>query len=137
MSETTGGGGIVLLDVIADEGRFDRSVLERLGHPVTVCNGPEADTLCPLLGGKGCDKFERAHGVVFELDLERPQHRAILQRYRDLGRNGLAIRVVVDPEQQVRYAGVLADVQVWDHLPTVADLDGFAAQVEADDRFER
>ena len=135
MSEAPGEArGVVLLDVMADEGQFDRSILERLGHPVTVCNGPEANTLCPLLGGEGCEKFEQAHGIVFELDLDRPQHRAIVERYRSLGRDGLTIRVVVDPEQQRRYADLLSQVQTWDHAPSAADLDGFAAQVEADDR---
>jgi hypothetical protein len=127
-------GGVVLLDVMPDEGAFDRSILERLGHPVIVCSGPEVKKLCPLLGGVGCEKFDQAHGIVFELDLDRPQHRAVVERYRELGRADLPIRVVVRPEQQARYADLLADVEVWDHLPTVADLDGFAAEVEAADR---
>ena len=127
--------GVVLLDVLAGDGEFDRSILERLGHPVVTCGGPEAMRLCPILGGEGCDKFEEAHGIVFELDLDRPQHRAIVRRYRELARPDLPIRVVVRPDQQQRYADLLADVQVWDHSPTVADLDGFAAQVEAADRY--
>lgn len=131
---TQGTGGVVLLDVLAGEGDFDRSILERLGHPVVTCGGPEANTLCPLLGGEGCTKFEEAHGIVFELDLDRPQHRAIVERYRRLAREDMPIRVVVAPDQQRRYAELLDTVQVWDHQPTVADLDGFAAQVEAADR---
>lgn len=127
-------GGVVLLDVLADEGEFDRTILERLGHRVITCSGPAVKTLCPLLGGEGCPKFDTAHGIVFELDLDRPQHRAIVRRYRELGRADLPIRVVVRPEQRDRYADLLAEVQVWDHSPTVADLDGFAAQVEAADR---
>ena len=127
-------GGVVLLDVLAGEGDFDTSILERLGHPVVTCAGPEVKTLCPLLGGAGCEKFDQAHGIVFELDLDRPQHRAIVERYRDLSRDDMPIRVVVQPEQQRRYADLLGTVQVWDHRPTVADLDGFAAQVEAADR---
>ena len=127
-------GGLVLLDVMEGEGAFDRTILERLGHPVVVCSGPELKQLCPLLGGEGCPKFDQAHGVVFELDLDRPQHRAIIERYRELGRTGLPISVVVQPGQRERYAELLAQVQVWDHSPTVADLDGFAAQVEAADR---
>jgi hypothetical protein len=127
-------GGVVLLDVLAAEGDFDKSILERLGHPVVTCVGPEVNTLCPLLGGEGCPKFDQAHGIVFELDLDRPQHRAIVDRYRRLARDDMPIRVVVRPDQQRRYADLLATVQVWDHEPTVADLDGFAAQVEATDR---
>ena len=126
--------GLVLLDVLPGEGTFDRSILERMGHPVIECSGPELKTLCPLLGGEGCDKFDRAHGIVFELDLDRPQHRAIVERYRQLGRPDLPIRVVVRPDQQATYADLLAEVEVWDHSPTVADLDGFAAEVEAADR---
>jgi hypothetical protein len=127
-------GGVVLLDVLAGAGDFDRSILERLGHPVVTCAGPEIKTLCPLLGGEGCPKFDEAHGIVFELDLDRAQHRAIVARYRELARADLPMRVVVRPDQQQRYADLLAGVQVWDHEPTVADLDGFAAQVEAADR---
>jgi hypothetical protein len=127
-------GGVVLLDVLAGQGDFDQSILERLGHPVVTCSGPEATALCPLLGGEGCPKFEQAHGIVFELDLDRPQHRAIVDRYRRLARDDVPIRVVVSPDQQLRFADLLATVQVWDHEPTVADLDGFAAQVEAADR---
>jgi hypothetical protein len=126
---------VVLLDVAPGEGAFDRSILERLGHPVDVCNGPDAGVLCPILGGTGCPKFDEAHGIVFELDLDRPQHRAIVRRYRELGRPDLPIRVVVRRDQQEQYAELLRDVEVWDHEPTVADLDGFASEVEAADRF--
>lgn len=127
-------GSVVLLDVLAGEGEFDRSMLERLGHPVVTCSGPDVKTLCPILGGAGCPKFDQAHGVVFELDLDRPQHRAIVDRYRQLARDDMPIRVVVRPGQQGRHADLLDTVQVWDHEPTIADLDGFAAQVEAVDR---
>lgn len=128
-------GGLVLLDVEAGEGAFDRSILERLGHPVLVCEGPALKELCPLLGGDGCEKFGEAHGVVFALDLDRAQHRAIVQRYRAEAPEDTPIRVIVTPEQAQRYASLLADVEVWAHPPTVAELDGFAAQVEAGDRF--
>lgn len=127
--------GVVLLDVSPGTGEaFEAAFLEKVGHPVLVCHGPHEGTLCPLLAGKGCADFEAAHGIVFELDLDRPQHRAIVHRYRELGREGMPIRVVVTPEQAQRYRDLLADVEVWTHEPTVADLDGFAAEVEAADR---
>lgn len=128
-------GGVVLLDTPAGTGQFDRSILERMGHTVIVCNGPAPDALCPLLGGDGCEKFRLAHGIVFELDLDVAQHRAIVRSYRDLGPEGMPIRVVVKPGQAERYAELLDRVEVWTHDPTVADLDGFAAEVEAADRF--
>jgi hypothetical protein len=128
-------GGVVLLDAPAGGGDFDRSILERMGHRVVECSGPAAGTLCPLLGGEGCALFEQAHGIVFELDLDVDQHRAIVARYRELGPPGMPIRVVVKPGQAERYAELLEQVEVWNHDPSVADLDGFAAEVEAADRF--
>lgn len=132
MSETR---GVVLVDVSpgTDE-QFDISFLERTGHPVMLCHGPAVMHLCPLLGGEGCPKFEDAHGIVFKLDLDRPQHRAVLNRYRELSRPDMPIRVVIRPDQARLYASLLGDFEVWLHDPTVAELDGFAAEVEAADR---
>lgn len=128
--------GVVLVDVTPGEGEaFDTSFLQRTGHPVMVCHGPAVRDLCPLLGGTGCPKFDAAHGIVFELDLDRQQHRAIVDRYRALSRPDLPIRVVVRGDQAERYRDLLAQVEVWTHEPNAADLDGFAAQVEAADRY--
>ena len=125
----------ILLDVPpGGDGEFDRTFLERLDHPVSMCHGPAEDDLCPLLGGKGCSLFEDAHGIVFALDLDRPQHRDILHRYRKDAAADVPIRVVVRPGQAERYAAELAEVETWEHEPSVADLDGFAAEVEAADR---
>ena len=127
--------GVVLLDVTPGLGEaFETSFLEKVGHPALVCHGPHEGALCPLLAGKGCAKFEAAHGIVFELDLDKPQHRAILKRYQKLARDGTPIRVVATADQATRYPEVLAGVEVWTHPPTAADLDGFAAEVEAADR---
>ena len=129
--------GVVLLDVSpGDAGEFDRATLERMGHPVLVCHGPSPDELCPLMGGHGCPKFEQAHGIVFKLDLDRDQHRAIVRRYRQLARPDVPIRVLVSPAEAERYAELLQDVEFWSHEPNVADLDGFAAEVEAADRLK-
>jgi hypothetical protein len=126
--------GLVLLDVTpGSAGEFDQDTLERIGHPVVVCHGP-SEHACPLLGGHGCPKFQEAHGVVFKLDLGRAQHRAILTRYQRLARPDVPIRVLVAPGDAERHADLLSGVQTWTHEPTVADLDGFAAEVEAADR---
>ena len=67
---------MILIDVTPGEGGdFDRSLLERLGHDVAVCHGPDRGTLCPLLAGTGCELVDEAHGIVLALDLDRPQHR--------------------------------------------------------------
>ena len=125
---------VILLDVSPGEAEaFDVSFLERTGHPVLVCHGP-GTSVCPLLGGEGCSKFEAAHGIVFQLDLDRPQHRDIITRYRAVARPDLPIRVVVGPGQEDRYRELLSEFEVWTHEPTVAELDGFAARVDAADR---
>ena len=127
--------GTILLDALAgpDE-RFDVSFLERNQHPMIVCHGPVPGTMCPLLAEGACAKYEAAHGVVFELDLDRPQHRAIVARYRELNPD-IPIRVVATDDQALRYRDLMAGVQIWTHTPNVADLDGFAAEVEAADRY--
>lgn len=128
--------GVILIDVTPGAGeQFDRSFLERAGHEVLVCHGPEPGHLCPILEGTGCEMVDDAHGIVFALDLDRPQHRAILKRYREATPEDVPIRVVVGAGQKARYTDLLADYEVWEHEPTVADLDGFAAEVDAADRW--
>jgi hypothetical protein len=126
--------GVVLIDTTSplDE-VFDVSFLERNGHQVVVCHGPEPHTTCPLLDAQGCEMFDKAHGVIFQLDLDYPQHRAILERYRELD-DDIPIRVVVRPEQADRYSELLARFEVLVRDPTAADLDGFASEVEAAER---
>lgn len=128
--------GTILIDVSTGAaGEFDRSFVERTGHEVLVCHGPEHRGVCPLLAGTGCDKVDKAHGIIFALDLDDAQHRAILRRYGKITRPDVPIRVVVRPGQRAKYADVVEDFEVWEHEPTAADLDGFAAGVEAVDRF--
>ena len=127
--------GMILIDASPGSGyEFDRSFFERTGHDVVVCHGPEHGGLCPLLAGTGCEKVDDAHGIVFTLDLDNEQHRAILQRYHDVSRPDVPIRAVVRPGQRDKYADELSRFDVWEHEPTVADLDGFAAGVDATDR---
>jgi hypothetical protein len=96
--------GVVLLDALpGDAGEFDRATLERMGHPVVMCHGPAPKALCPLLGGLGCPKFERAHGIVFKLDPDGSQHREILYRYRQLAGPDVPIRVLLTPDQAERH----------------------------------
>jgi hypothetical protein len=134
-TKSTRSQGMVLLDVLDDdEQRFDVSFLEGIDHPVTVCHGPAPGTVCPLIADGTCEKYERAHGIVFELDLDDAQHRAIVAKYRKLNPE-IPIRVVVDTDQLERYPHLLSGVDAWLGLPSVADLDGFAAAVEAVDRY--
>ena len=127
--------GTILLDVTPGLGEeFERSFLTRNGHAVMVCHGPHDDQPCPLLQGAGCATFDRAHGVVFELDLDRAEHRAIVERYRALRGPDFPIRVVISAAQAEHYATFLDEVEAWPEVPSAAELDGFAAQVEARDR---
>jgi hypothetical protein len=127
--------GLILLDVPpGSEGEFDQTILEKLEHPVVVCHGPHQGELCPILAARGCPMVDAAHGIVFALDLDRPQHRAILDAYRAHRGGDMPIRVVVRKEQIERYGDLLEDFEIWRHDPSVAELDGFAAEVEAADR---
>jgi hypothetical protein len=127
----------ILIDVSPGaDGEYDRSFLERQGHEVLMCHGPGHDETCPLLAGVGCDLVDRAHGIVFDLDLERPQHQRILRRYREVTAPHVPIRVVVRPGQMETYAELLAGFEVWEHEPTAAELDGFSAEVEAAERLD-
>ena len=127
-----GDQGLILIDIVDDAAAtFDKDFLERNGHPVVVCHGPDHGTLCPILSATGCQSVTDAHGIIFVLDLDRPQHRSILARYRDVVRPDVPIRAAVRPGQREQYADLLDRVEVWEHEPTVADLDGFAAEVEA------
>lgn len=79
--------------------------------------------------------MERAHGIVFKLDLDQPYHREILERYRWAVGTEVPIAVAVQRGQEVIYAELLDGMYLWTHQPTAAELDGFAALVEASDRF--
>jgi hypothetical protein len=121
----------ILFDVPPGTEVDDREFLERLGHRVMVCNGPQPGNLCPILSGEGCPLAEGAHGIVFELDLDRPQHRAILERYKTSLREDVPIRVVVRPDQAMEYAELLQGLRVWSYPPVAGNLDALAAEVEA------
>jgi hypothetical protein len=124
----------ILFDVVPGGEVQDREFLERLGHRVMVCNGPKAGTECPILSGEGCELAEGANGIVFELDLDRPEHRAILDRYKTSLRHDMPIRVVVSPDQAIEYAELLQGLRVWKQAPADGDLDAMAAEVEASGR---
>jgi len=125
----------IILDVTPGSAVFESDLLQRLGHPVLVCHGPLHD-VCPLLDDGSCDMLDSAHGVVFQLDLDRPDHQSILGQYRRVLPEDRPIRVVVLPGQEQTYSALLEGCQVWTHQPNVGELDGFAAQVEAADSFD-
>ena len=128
-------GGAILIDVSSGTDiEIDRTFLERLGHPVRVCHGPPHKTLCPILAGTGCPLVDEAHGIIFELDLDRPQHRAILKRYRQVVAEDVPIRAVIKPGQAEAHPEALDGIEIWTHNPSTGEMDGFAAEVEAYDR---
>lgn len=123
-----------ILDVTpGDHEGFERHLLEGMGHQVEVCHGPGGHE-CPLVDEGTCELVDRAHGVVFKLDLDRPYHREILGMYRAAVGEDTPIAVAVQPGQEVTFADLLEGMYLWTHQPTAAELDGFAALVEASDR---
>lgn len=121
----------VILDVNPDvEARdWETDLLERLEAHVLTCSGPHKPGACPLLQGKSCAKVDNADGVLFQLDLDRDDHREILSLYAD--RLDVPIRAVVKPGQKERYAELLDKVEVSEGEPGPAMLDGFEAEVES------
>ncbi len=129
-SETDFSGPV--LDVTPNDTVLDKDYPERLGHPVLVSHGPEWGHACPIIKGAR-PKVEASRGVIFQLDLDRPQHCVILKRYQEVASDGMPVVAVAKPGQEERYAGRLRNVQVWAKEPTVAELDGFAALLETSD----
>ena len=124
----------ILFDMPGEAKAADRRFLEQLGHRVMVCPGPAEGTMCPILKGEGCELAERAQGVVFELDLDDDQHRAILARYKESLRSDVPIRVVVHPDQVNKYPDLVKGLKVLTHPPVAGDLDALAAEADAADR---
>ncbi len=125
-----GSGRYILFDIPDGVDPDGQEFLEQLGHPVKVCHGPKHGQLCPILSGTGCPLAEGAEGIVFELDLDRPQHRAILRTYKDYLRSDLPIGVSVRPGQETAHSELLKGLTVWTHTPVAGDLDGLVAEVE-------
>ena len=122
----------IILDVTANQGTSESRFLEPLGHPVLVCHGPDIGKACPILKGE-CAQVDGAHGVVFQLDLDRPQHRAILRRYQEVLAEDIPLWASVLPGQESEYEELLSGVQVVVGDIGAGDLDAFASQVEASD----
>jgi hypothetical protein len=102
----------------------------RLEVGVLGCCGPETNGGCPLLNGQPCGKVEAADGILFQLDLDRPQHRAILLRY--IASVDVPIRVLVSEDQKERWAPLLRDVEVFTPPVGPAKLDAFVAEVSSE-----
>lgn len=118
-----------LVDCVSDHSQ-EAAQLERRGHHVVYCAGPPQASLCPILRNGFCEKLAAASGVIFDLDLDRAQHRAILARYRQVLGPEVPIRVMVTDSQAERHAHVLRDVITWTGQPTITDVDDFAAMLE-------
>lgn len=126
--------GLILDVTPEDSDGFERRLIEGTGHRLLVCHGPEGEHDCPLLESGHCDLVEQAHGVVFKLDLDREYHRRILDAYRRDLPADMPVAVAVKPGQEEAHRELLDGLFLWNHEPTAADLDGFAALVEAADR---
>jgi hypothetical protein len=123
----------LLFDIPSGALPTDRKFLEQLGHRVMVCPGPGPGKVCPILIGEGCELAEGAQGIVFELDLDQPQHRAILARYKESLRRDVPIRVVVRPDQAQKYPDLVRGLKVLTHPPVAGDLDALVTEAEAAD----
>ena len=76
-----------------------------------VCHGPEIGHLCPILKD-GCEMVTSAHGIVYQLDLERPQHRAILKRAQEVVPEDTPLVAVVREGQKRKFHDLLHGIHV-------------------------
>jgi hypothetical protein len=122
----------MILDVNPDPDALDweEDLLARFDISTIGCCGPDARGGCPLLSNQPCAKIDAADGVLFQLDLDRFEHRRILTKY--MQQLSVPIRVVVTQEQRERWARFLAPVEVF--VPPIgpAKLDALAAEVESE-----
>lgn len=57
--------------------------LREQGIETTVCTGPEdLSTRCPLLVGGSCELVAEADAVLYDLDLDDPRERMVLEEMR-------------------------------------------------------
>ncbi len=125
---------LIHFDVPSGAAAEHAALIQRLGHPATICHGPAENETCPIIQAeRACELISAAHGVVFELNLDLEHHRDLLARYRGVLDDDIPVRVITEPEFAARYPDLLAGVDVWAHEPTAAELSGFAARVEAAD----
>jgi hypothetical protein len=103
---------------------------DRLEIPVVTCTGPHKVRDCPLLKGQACGKVARADGILFQLDLDREDHREILRLYADT--LDVPVRAVVSDDQRDRYKDLLAKVEVVSPPVGPSALDAFAAEVQSE-----
>ena len=120
-----------ILDVNPDRDAltWEQDFIGRLEDHVIGCRGPRNEGGCPILRGDHCSKIRAADGVLFQLNLDRPDHRAILWRYKKL--LDVPIRVVCTKEQEEKWSLLLADVEVVNPPVGPAALDAFSAEVES------
>ena len=110
---------------------WETDLLRQRGHDVVYCPGSPLGASCPILGGDFCAKVAAASGVIFDLDLDRAEHRAILAKYRGLLGPEIPIRVLIREDQVAAYPELFEPVQMWIERPTPADVIEFAAALES------
>lgn len=122
----------LILDVNPDGESLERETrfLTDAGVRVVQCRGPLGPGDCPLLVDRSCCNVDAADGVVFQLDLDDPEHRRILAKYVvELGRREVPIRLVVTEEHRGRWPKLAQLVEVSTPPFGPVKLDGFAAEV--------
>ena len=119
----------VILDVNPDPEalHWEDDWLGRQDVDVVTCEGPHEPGGCPLLRGEPCGKIKKADGILFQLNLQRADHRKILQTYAE--NLDIPIRAVVSEGDKEEFADLLADVEVVTPPVGPSSLDGFAAEV--------
>jgi hypothetical protein len=88
-------------------------VLQDAGYEVAVCGGPDRlpDHECPLVHDGRCGLSEGADAIVHSLNLDRPEHAAVLRALRDRLPD-VPIVVEVPAPAMVRHEALLSTCRV-------------------------
>lgn len=86
--------------------------LRAAGVDATVCAGPEGlSTRCPLLVGGSCELVAEADAVLFDLDLDDPEERMVLEELR-VRYPGKAVVVEASERDARTHAAMLEGLRV-------------------------
>ena len=107
---------ILIVDPDAETLDDDRAQIVASGAEAIGCLGPDRAMGCPLLYDGVCARFERADGIILQLDLDNEDHRTVLAQYVAL--TEVPMKVIASRDEATRWAFFLKHLDVEVDVPT-------------------